>query len=261
MDFGASLRAELAPTGHLRASLNMANPLLSRSNTLSARPAGLTVDLSRELARRLDVELEFLQWSSPGQSVQALAEGIADVGYLAVDAERGQQVHFTAPYVQIEACYMVREESALRDQSEVDHPGTEVLVLETSAYDLYLTRNVRHAAIVRLPTAQDVLRNLMGDTTGRNVAAGIRQALMADIRRSGGLRLLNGHFMAIIQAMVLPRRSSARARLVLDAFLEEMVHSGFVAESLRRHQIDGVTVMSAKSSGPSSDSTTTPFAL
>jgi polar amino acid transport system substrate-binding protein len=253
MDFDASLRAELAPIKHLRASLNMANPLLSRSNTLAEKPAGLTVDLSRELARRLDVELEFLQWSSPGQSVQALADGIADVGYLAVDAERGQQVHFTAPYVQIEACYMVREESALRDQSEVDHPRTEVLVLETSAYDLYLTRNLRHAAVVRLPTTQDVLWNLLNDTTGRKVAAGIRQALMADIRRSGGLRLLNGHFMAIIQAMVLPLRTGARARLAVDAFLEEMVSSGFVAESLRRHQIDGVTVIGAKRSRSSSD--------
>src|SRR2546426_11698830 len=98
MNFDASVRAELAPTRHLRAPLNVANPLLSRSNTLSEVPAGLTIDLSRELARRLDVELTFLQWSSPGQSVQALVDGIADVGYLAVDAKRGRQVHFTSPY-------------------------------------------------------------------------------------------------------------------------------------------------------------------
>ena len=242
-----SLRVQLAPTGRLRASLNMANPLLSQSRTAAESPAGLTIDLSRELALQLDVELEFLQWGSPGESVHALANGLADVGFLAVDPYRAQYVHFTAPYVQIEACYLVREESVLRDQSEVDRPGMEVLVLDTSAYDLYLKRTLRHAAIARFPTAQDVFRELLLDTSGRKVGAGIKQALVEEIHRSPGLRLLNGHFMAIVQAMVLPLRADTRARAAIETFLGEMVGSGWVGESIRRHQIEGVTVVSTAS--------------
>lgn len=225
----------------------MANPLLSQSRTAAASPAGLTIDLSRELALQLGVELEFLQWGSPGESVHALANGLADVGFLAVDPHRAQYVHFTAPYVQIEACYLVREESALHDPSEVDRPGMEVLVLDTSAYALYLKRTLRHAAIARFPTAPEVIRELILDTSGRKVAAGIKQALVAEIQRSPGLRLLNGHFMAIVQAMVLPLRADTRARDAIETFLAERVSSGFVADCIRRHQIEGVTVLGTAS--------------
>jgi polar amino acid transport system substrate-binding protein len=241
--FDPALRAELVPTGRLRVSLNMANPVLAQSRTAPDKPAGVTIDLSRELARQLNVELDFLQWESPGDSVLALARGVADVGYLAVDPKRAEQVQFTAPYVQIEACYMVGQTSHLQDQFEVDRPGVEVLVIDTSAYDLYLTRNLQHASIVRLPTSEDVLQKLLRDTTGLTVAAGIKQALLAQAQRVGGLRLLNGHFMAIRQAMVLPRGIGAQARATVEAFLAEMVRSGFIAESLARHRIAGVTVI------------------
>jgi len=241
--FDAALRAELVPTGRLRVSLNMANPVLAHSHTVADKPAGVTIDLSRELGRRLGVELDFLQWKSPGESVLALARGLADVGYLAVDPQRAEQVQFTAPYVQIEACYMVCTNSRLQEQLEVDRPGVEVLVIETSAYDLYLTRNLQHASIVRLPSAEVVLQTLLRDTTGRSVAAGIKQALLAQAQRVGGLRLLGGHFMAIRQAMVLPRNIGMKARVAVEAFLAEMVSSGFVAESLSRHQIAGVAVI------------------
>jgi polar amino acid transport system substrate-binding protein len=242
----AALRAELVPTGRLRVSLNMANPVLAQSHTAPDRPAGVTIDLSRELARRLNVELDFLQWESPGDSVLALARGVADVGYLAVDPKRAEQVQFTTPYVQIEACYMVGTNSHLQGQLEVDRPGIEILVIETSAYDLYLTRNLQHASIVRLPTSEDVLQKLLRDTTGQSVAAGIKQALLAQSQRVGGLRLLDGHFLAIRQAMVLPRATGAQARAAVEAFLDDMVSSGFISESLSRHRIAGVTVIGTR---------------
>jgi polar amino acid transport system substrate-binding protein len=229
----------------------MANPVLADSHTADEKPAGVTIDLSRELARRLDVELDFLQWRSPGESVLALARGLADVGYLAVDPQRAEQVQFTAPYVQIEACYMVGTKSRLQNQLEVDRPGVEVLVIETSAYDLYLTRHLQQASIARLPTAEDVFQKLLRDTTGQSVAAGIKQALLAQAQRVGGLRLLDGHFMAIRQAMVLPRSIGVKARAAVEAFLAEMVSSGFVAESLSRHRIAGVTVIDMGGAIPS----------
>jgi polar amino acid transport system substrate-binding protein len=244
----ASLRAALAPKGHLRVSLNMANPVLTRSHTTADKPAGITIDLSRKLARRLGVDLEFLSWRSPGESVQALAEGLADVGYLAWDPNRAAQIQFTAPYAQIEACYMVHDESPLRDHGEVDRPGTSVLVIATSAYDLYLSRNLQHTIIVRLASGEEVLQHLLDDTTRTRVAAGIKQALLADVRRMGGLRLLDGHFMAIRQAMVLPPGASGEAHAAAGAFMQDMVSSGFIAESVSRHQIAGITLIHADTS-------------
>ena len=237
------LRVTLAPKGRLRVSLNMANPVLTRSYTTAEKPAGVTIDLSRELARRLDVDLEFLQWRSPGESMDAVTEGLADVGYLAVDPNRAEQVRFTAPYAQIEACYMVRDESALRDHSEVDRSGTSVLVIDTSAYNLHLTRSLQHATVVRLANGEEVLQNLLDDSRSTRAAAGIKQALLADIGRVPGLRLLDGHFMAIRQAMVLPRGASAEAQAGAAAFMQEMVSSGFIAESVSRHQIAGITLI------------------
>ena len=244
----ASLRATFAPKGRLRVSLNMANPVLTRSATAAEKPAGISIDLSRELARRLGVETEFLSWRSPGESVEALAGGLADVGYLAVDPNRTEQVHFTAPYAQIEACYMVRDESPLQDHSEVDRPGTSVSVMATSAYDLFLGRHLQHAAIVRLESAEQVLQSLLDDATRSRVAAGIKQTLLADVRRVAGLRLLDGHFMAIRQAMVLPLGASGAAHAAAGAFMQEMVRSGFLADSVSRHRIAGITLIHTASS-------------
>lgn len=242
MTLDPSLARELAPTGPLRASLNLANLVLAHSNTSAHKPAGVTIDLARELARRLGVGVEFLGWQTPGESVKALADGAADIGFLAVDPKRAEQVAFTAPYVQIEACYQVREGSPLRDWSEVDRAGTEVLVMETSAYDLYLTRVLKRAKLVRMPQAQ-VVPTLLADTTGRRVAAGIKQALLEDMKATPGLRLLDGYFLGVEQAMVLQRTASAAARAAVHAFLQEMVDSGFIAGSLARHAIEGATVL------------------
>ncbi len=240
----SSLARELAPTGRLRASLNMANAVLAQSHTVADKPAGVTIDMARELARRLGVEVDFLQWDSPGESVAALAGGQADVGFLAVDPKRAEQVHFTAPYVQIEGCYMAREDSPLRDQSEVDRPGTEIIVLDTSAYDLYLTRTLQHATLVRYPDAEQVLQALLHHT-GRAVAAGVKQALLADIARTPGVRLLDGFFMAIMQAMVLPQGRSAAAVHAVETFLGDLVDSEFITGAMLRHGIEGATVVGA----------------
>ena len=239
----ASLVHEFVPTGRLRASLNMANVLLAQSRTSAERPAGVTVDLSRELASRLGVEVTFLQSEAPGDALTAVVEGQADVAFLAVEPKRAQDVYFTAPYVQIDGCYLACDESPLHDQAEVDRPGNEVIVIGTSAYDLYLTRTLKHATIVRMPDAEQVLQAFLQRRSGRSVVAGIKQALLADAARMKGVRLLQGNFMAIMQAIVLPRTSSEPARAWVKAFVEEMTDSGFVAASLERHAIQGATVV------------------
>ncbi|MES2185968.1 MAG: transporter substrate-binding domain-containing protein [Pseudomonadota bacterium] len=246
MTFDVSLVHEIAPTGRLRASLNMANAVLALSHTSAATPAGVTIDLSRELARRLGVEVDFLQWDAPGDSLQALAGGQADIGFLAVDPKRAEQVYFTAPYVQIEGCYLVQDGSPLRHADAVDRPGTEIIVIDTSAYDLYLTRTLQHAHLTRLPDAEAVLHALLARGSGSlSVVAGVKQALLADIATTPGTHLLDGHFMAIMQAMVLPRARSDKARSAVESFLGDMVGSGFITAALDQHGIEGATVVGA----------------
>ena len=234
---------ELAPEGRLRVALNMANVLLAQSRAAVETPAGVTIDLARALASELGLEPEWQPWPTPGEALRALAEGRADIGFLAVDPERAREVHFTAPYVQIEGGYLAHVDAPARHQDEVDRPETEVLVIETSAYDLYLTRALRHAKVVRFPRAGDVTEALLRRHSGVCYAAGIKPALQADVARHPGLRVLDGRFMAILQAMVLPAARGPAVRTFVERFLATQRANGFVAAALARHGIDGATVV------------------
>ena len=140
-----TLVRELAPTGVLRAALNMGNPVLAHSRTAPERPAGVTIDLARMLAGRLGVELQLVEFGTPGESGAALSAGAADVGFLAIDPNRARTLRFTSSYVSIEGAYLVREDSQLTDNAEVDRPGTRVVVGTASAYALFLERHLAHA--------------------------------------------------------------------------------------------------------------------
>lgn len=231
-----------APTGVLRASINTGNPILASP---SADPAaggarGVSVDLARGFAQQLGVPLELVVFDTAGKSVDAVTREQADIGFFAVDPKRGEFIQFTAPYVLIEGCYAVREDSPLRANEEVDREGTRVMVGAGSAYDLFLTREIRHATLLRAPSSPAVADEFLAQ--GADVAAGVKQQLEADARRLGGLRLLPGRFMVIQQAMGCPRSRGAEAAQVLAAYVEEMKRSGFVAEALARHRIEGAAV-------------------
>ena len=233
--------AELAPTGKLRAVINYGNPILARK-TSAGDPSGVSVDLARELAKRLGVEAELVTVTSAGQSVEVLKSGRVDVGFFAIDPARAVDTAFTGPYVQIEGAYLVRNESPLRSNDQVDREGTRVAVGLRSAYDLYLTRELKRAKIERAPTSPAVVDYFLANRL--EVAAGVRQQLEMDARRVGGLRLLPGRFMVINQAMGMRVGRAAGAKY-LTAFVEEMKASGFVAEALRRHNIEGAAVAPA----------------
>jgi len=164
----------------------------------------------------------------------------ADIGFFAIDPLRGEGIAFTAPYVLIEGCYLVRDASPIRANDEVDRPGRTVVVGKGSAYDLFLTRDLRHASIARAPTSQTVVDTFI--ETSAEVAAGVKQQLQEDARRIGGLRLLDGRFMVIQQAMGLPKGRGTAAAARLAAFVEEMKERGFVAAALKRHRIEGASV-------------------
>lgn len=234
--------AAFTPTGKLRASINLGNPILANIDPVTGAPCGVSVDLAHAFAQRLQVELELVVFDAAGKSVQAVTDELADIGFFAIDPLRGAGISFTAAYVLIEGCYLVRSDSPLRDNAEVDRAGRSVVVGQGSAYDLYLTRELKHASIVRSPTSPTVVDTFLKQQA--DVAAGVKQQLEADARRAGGLRLLPGHFMVIQQAMGTPRGRGAPAAACLRAFIEDMKTSGFVAAALDRHGIQGASVAS-----------------
>ena len=234
----SAVRGELAPTGKLRAAINFGNPILATRGA-GDEPQGVSVDLAREVARRLDVPLELVQFKSAGSVVDAVKAGTVDMAFVAIDPVRGADMDYTAAYVIIEGAYLVRENSPLQRNEEVDRPGTRVVVGRGSAYDLFLTRALRSATLVRAPTSPAVTDMFLAQNM--EVAAGVKQQLEADAKRVGGVRLLPGRFMVIEQAMGVPKGRGAAQRW-LSGFIEEMKRSGFVAAALKSHAIEGAAV-------------------
>ena len=233
-------RSELAPSGKLRAAINFGNPILAVKDAATGEPRGVSVDLSRELARRLGVPVEFVTYDAAGKVVEGLKAGAWDVAYVAIDPARAVDINYTAAYVVIEGAYLVPQNSPIRSNDEVDRPHVHVVVGTGSAYDLFLTRNLKQAKIVRAPTSPAVTDLLVAQKL--EVAAGVKQQLEADARRIPGLRLLDGRFMVINQAMGTPRGRGEAGVKYLREFVEEMKASGFVAQALERHRIDGASV-------------------
>ena len=237
-----STLSAFAPAGKLRASINLGNPILAcQGADGSAR--GVSVDLAGELARRLGVALELVVVDTAGKSVDVVASEQADIGFFAIDPVRGADIAFSPAYVLIEGCYLVKDGSPIRANGEVDRATHKVVVGKGSAYDLYLTRTLQHAQIVRAPTSPTVVDTFL--QTDADVAAGVKQQLEADARRFGGLRLLDGRFMVIQQAMGVPKSRGAEAAAFLAAFVDEMKAGGFVADALARHGIGGASVAPA----------------
>ena len=242
MNTNSNTTARLAPRGVLWASINLGNPVLAHQDA-AGQPAGLTVDLARTLAQRLGVPLELLAFHNAADSVKAVEAEEADIGFFAIDPLRGAQIAFTAPYVLIEGCYVVPASSPLRKTGEVDQPGIRVAAGAGSAYDLYLSRELKHAQIIRSDKPNAVVGNFIAQKL--DVAAGVRQVLETEARRNGGLRFLPEPFMVIRQAVGLPKSRGEAAATVLVEFVEDMKASGFVAERLAAHKVKGAKVAPA----------------
>ncbi|WP_020656867.1 ABC transporter substrate-binding protein [Massilia niastensis] len=245
MTLTSSIQSAFTPSGKLRASINLGNPILAYRDA-AGEACGVSVDLAAEFARLLGAELELVVVDAAGKSVDVMVGENADIGFFAIDPLRGEHIAFTAAYVLIEGCYLVKEDSPIRANGQVDHAGNRVVVGEGSAYDLYLTRSLEHAQIVRSPTSPTVVDTFLEQ--GAEVAAGVRQQLEADAQRLGGLRLLGERFMVIQQAMGTPKSRGSEAAAFLAGFVERMKASGFVAAALERHGIQGASV--APAAGP-----------
>jgi polar amino acid transport system substrate-binding protein len=227
----SAVAGDLAPTGTLRAAINLGNPVLAHGTP--AEPGGVTVDLAREVAARLGVPVEFTCFDAARKSFEALTSGAADLGFLAIEPARAAEVSFTAPYVVIEGGYVVADGSPFATPADVDRPDVRIGVKQGSAYDLYLTRTLRHATIVR---GEDGVTAF--EAEGLEVAAGIRRPLTAYVAAHPGTRLLPGRFMEIRQAVcTTPDRRPATIAFLHD-LVEELKATGFVAGALRRANQD-----------------------
>jgi polar amino acid transport system substrate-binding protein len=238
----ASDAALLAPNGRLRASINLGNPILAKRDAVT-QATGVSVDLARALADQLRVPLDLLVFDAAATSVEAVTSGQADVGFFAVDPLRGEGVRFSAPYVLIEGAYLVRDKSPITDNAQVDQAGVRVMVGKGSAYDLYLSREMKAAQLLRAPTSPAVVDSFLSENA--DVAAGVKQQLQADAKRLPGLRLLPGRFMVIAQAMGIPAARGEAAQRALQAFVESAKAGGLVAQALQRHGIEGALVAPA----------------
>jgi polar amino acid transport system substrate-binding protein len=230
---------QLAPTGRLRATINFGNPVLAQRDPATGEPRGVSVDLARELSTRLGVPVDLVTFEAAGKALAALQSDACDVGFLAIDPDRAADLAFTAPYVLIEGTYIVPTTSPLREVEDVDRKGVRIAAGKNSAYDLYLSRTLRHATLVHAPTSQAAVELFLSE--GLDAAAGVRQPLLAFAKDHPELRVMEGRFMAIEQAMTMPKNRS-RAAAYLREFIEELKASGFVAASLSKSGQGDATV-------------------
>jgi len=222
---------ELAPTGKLRAAINYGNGVLAQKGP-DGEPRGVSADLSRELARRLGVPLEFVTFTAAGKVFEAVKANALDVIFIAFEPVRAAEVEFTPPYVLIEGTYMVLKDSLLREPADVDRPGTRISVGENSAYDLFLTRTLKHATLLR--TAGGCCKNIdLFRAEKLDAVAGVKQPLVEYAKQHSDVRVMEKSFQQIRQAMGTPKGRTAGAAY-LRTFIEEMKANGFVADALKR---------------------------
>src|SRR5262245_12049904 len=224
---------DLAPTGKVRAAINLGNMVLAQKEPTTGQPKGITPDLARELGRRLGVPVELVPFDAAGKVFEAVKTGAIDVMFLAIEPVRANEIAFTPPYVIIEGVYIVPKDSNLKTVADVDREGVRIGVSRNSAYDLYLTRTLKHATLVR---GDDGVGLFIKDKL--DAAGGVKQPLVKFASTNPNVRVMDGRFMEIRQAMGTPKgRGEAGARY-LRGFVEDMKASGFVAAALKRSNQD-----------------------
>ena len=231
-------RSELAPTGKLRAGMNLGNALFTTKDAATGELRGVSVDVMRELASRLGVPVDFVVHATPGDVADASAAGTWDVAVLAIEQARAEKIAFSPAMTEIEATYVVHTNSPLRSVEQVDAPGTRISAPEKAGYELYLTRTLRNATLVRAKSVQASID--LFNERGADALAGLKPALLESMGRIPDGRLLEGKFMTVNHGLGVPRERSAAAEY-LKAFVEDMKASGYVARSIERNGVQGLS--------------------
>ena len=234
--------SSFVPTATLRVGINLGNPILANEEPNTKRLYGVTIDIANEIGKRISLPVQLIPFKTAGATVDAVKTGEIDLVFVAIDPVRGADISYTPAYIQIEGAYMVKANSSINNNEEVDAVGNEIVVGKGSAYDLYLSREIKHATLLRAASSQAVVDDFMSGQG--NVAAGVKQQLESDAKRYEGLRMLPGRFMVINQAIGIPK---ARTQYeVTTAYLSDVIaelkQSGFIAEAMKRHNIQGAKV-------------------
>jgi polar amino acid transport system substrate-binding protein len=233
------VRAELAPGGTLRVGLNYQNFLLILKDAPDGTPQGIAPDLARELARRAGLPIEYVRFESAGKAADAVTAEAWDVAFLGAEPQRANTIAFSAAYLEIPITFLVREGSLIKDIKDIDRQGVRVAVADKSAYDLYLTRTLKQAKLVRIPGIGESFDLFVKDEL--EALAGLKPRLVSDAERLPGSRILEGQVSAVQQAAGVPRARERAARFV-RAFIEDIKASGLVGRTIEKHGIRGVTV-------------------
>jgi polar amino acid transport system substrate-binding protein len=241
-DASKEVVSDLAPTGKLRVGLNMSNFLLTRTDEKTGKPAGVAADLGAELGKRLGVPIELVPFPNPGALADAAKSGVWDVAFLGAEPQRANEIDFTAAYVEIEATYLVPAGSKIGKVEEVDRAGVRIAVPERSAYELWLTRNIRNAELVRIKGADAAFKQFVDEKC--DALAGLRPRLITDQANLAGSRILDGNFTAVQQAAGVPKGRAVGARYLRE-FIEEVKESGLVAKTIEANGVKGLTVAAA----------------
>jgi polar amino acid transport system substrate-binding protein len=229
----------LAPTGVLRAGINMSNMLLVTGRTESGDPAGVSPDMAAEIARRLGVPVAYVKYEKPSLLADAAGTNAWDIGLIGAEPARAEKIAFTAAYCEIEATYLVPENSPFKTAAEVDQAGVRISVKRGTAYDLWLARNIKHATVLRSDTSDGPLNQFVADKL--DAMASLRPALLEEVKKVPGTKILPGNFTAVQQAIGTAKKNSAGAAFLSD-FVAEAKSSGLVARLIERHHVQGLSV-------------------
>ena len=234
-----SVLSELAPTGVLRAGINLSNFLLVTGKSATADPIGVAPDMAKEIAAKLGVPVVYVPFKTPGVLADAVADNVWDIGLIGAEPARAEKITFTAAYVEIEATYLVPPGSPIKSIADVDKPGVRIAVSARSAYDLWLVRNIKHATLVQTEGLGGAFNKFVDDKL--DALAGLRPGLLGDVEKLPGGKILDGKFTAVQQAVGTPKANNAGAKFLSD-FVEEAKKSGLVAKLIERHRVVGLSV-------------------
>ncbi len=234
-----TILAQLAPTGVLRAGINMSNFLLVTGRGPNGEPDGVSPGMARAVAERLGVQVQYVPFPKPGELADAAGTGAWDIGLIGAEPQRAEKIAFTAAYAEIEATYMVPPGSPITRIDEVDRPGVRISVTARAAYELWLARNIKHATLVHSDSLDGSMKLFVEQ--GLEALAGLKPKLLTDIATMPGARILDGKFSAVQQAIGTARANTEAATFLAD-FVEEAKASGLVARLIAQHKVRGLSV-------------------
>ncbi|MET4698241.1 polar amino acid transport system substrate-binding protein [Constrictibacter sp. MBR-5] len=230
---------ELAPTGVLRAGINLGNFLLVTGKSASGDPEGVSPDMARAIADRLGVPVQYVPFAKPGELADQAGNNVWDIGLIGAEPQRAEKIAFSAAYVEIESTYLVPPGSPLKTIADVDVKGVRIVSTARAAYDLWLERNIKNAELLRTNSMDEAFAKFTGEKL--EALAGLKPRLLADLEKLPGARIIDGQFAAVQQAIGTARANTAGAAFIAQ-FVEEAKASGFVASLIEKHKVRGLSV-------------------